>query len=499
MLRGAAGDARHRRPVRLRMVGAMQQAQAQIDISRRLTVADRVALLQQGGEVGGEGLFAHIARRQHHPGKAGMGAKPRHAAARLGDAVIRIQRVQRPQQGMGRRQRAGRWRIKQRKRGRCRPPGRAVQREGGQLSLQNLRPVLQRQAAMQRLGPEPDCNTGFGSPGAAGALFRCRPADPLGGQPAQPGAGIKPRRAAKPAINDNPHARHGERCLGNRSCQHNFPAGRGRQRPVLLSRGQFAMQRQHLHIQPREAFGRAANLAPARQKGQHIARICPQRVADGIGHGLGQFPRISQFARAVGDGDGIGPPHALDHRRAQQRGKSRAIQRGAHRQQPQFRPQIALHIEAERDGDIGVEVALMRLVEEHRRHAIQPGVGLQAPHQQALGHHLHPHGGAGHTVEPGGQADALAQRLAQQFRHAPRGGAGGHAAWLQHQNFLPRSPGLIHQHQRHKGGFARTRGRDQHGRCAGAQRVEQRRQRLLHRQCGKDRHAAARGSNAPAA
>ena len=54
MLRGAAGDARHRGPVRLRVVGAMQQAETQIDIGRRLTVADRVALLQQGGEVGGE-------------------------------------------------------------------------------------------------------------------------------------------------------------------------------------------------------------------------------------------------------------------------------------------------------------------------------------------------------------------------------------------------------------------------------------------------------------
>ena len=54
-----------------------------------------------------------------------------------------------------------------------------------------------------------------------------------------------------------------------------------------------------------------------------------------------------------------------------QPGQPRAVGGRRHRQQPQFRPQHALQVEAQRQRQVGLQRALVHLVEDHRGDAIQ--------------------------------------------------------------------------------------------------------------------------------
>jgi hypothetical protein len=142
-----------------------------------------------------------------------------------------------------------------------------------------------------------------------------------------------------------------------------------RQGAVLLGGVQLAMQGEDVRIEAAQALGGAADLAPAGQEGQHVAGLARHHVADGAGHRLGQVARLQHVALRVLQADGVGAAQALDQRRVHQRGEGAAVQRGGHGQQPQLRPQPALEVEAQREAEIGVEVALMRLVEDHAGHA----------------------------------------------------------------------------------------------------------------------------------
>ena len=94
-----------------------------------------------------------------------------------------------------------------------------------------------------------------------------------------------------------------------------------------------------------------------------------------------------------------------------------------------------------RQREVGLQRALVHLVEDHAGHAVQAGIGLQAADQQALGDHLDAGGGGDGAVEPGAVADGVADRLAAQRRHARRRGAGGQPARLQHDDAAAAEPG----------------------------------------------------------
>ena len=474
----------------------MQQVEPQADIRRRFATANRIALLQQCGEVGGHGLLPLGLGRRQHARQPRMGAEPGHAPARRGDPPGAVQRIQLRQQRARRGHGAGGRRVQPGERVRRRPPGGEVEGEARQLLLQDRRPVLRRQAAVQRLRPQPDRNTRRGAAGAAGALLGGGLADPHGDEARQAGGGIEPRRPAEAAIDHDPHAGDGEGRLGDRGRQHHLAPRAGVERQVLLGRRHLAMQRADIGLDPGEPLGGAADLAPAGQEGEDIAFVRLQRNADRPGHRLRQVARVLDVARAVLDAHRVGAAEAGDGRGvrqrpiAHQRREGAAIQRRRHRQQPQLRPQRALQVEAEGERQVGVEVALMRLVEQHGGNAIQPGVGLQPAHQQPLGHHLHPGAVGDGAVEPRGEADGAARGgLADQLGHPPRRGPGGDAAGFEDQDLPPRRPGLVLQDQRDQRGLAGARRGDEQGVGAVAQRRGQRRQRLNDGQIGE--HAAA--------
>ena len=133
--------------------------------------------------------------------------------------------------------------------------------------------------------------------------------------------------------------------------------------------------------------------------------------------------------------DRIGAAFGGDERRiAHQRGDGCGIERGRHHQKLQILAQGGADFQGEGQTEIGVQAALVKLVEDHAAHTGQGGVGLDHSRQDAFGHHLDPGRGRDLGLAAYAVTDGLAHRLAQGLGHPLGGGAGGQTARLQHDN-----------------------------------------------------------------
>ena len=145
-----------------------------------------------------------------------------------------------------------------------------------------------------------------------------------------------------------------------------------------------------------------------------------------------------------------------------------------------------MQIKCKRKRQVSVQITFMRFIEENRGHTFKPGIGLQAAHQQTFGHHLNPCAVGELPIKARGKPNGAAGLvLPKQGRHAARGSTGSHTARFQHQDAPSSGPGFFHQRERHNGGLARARGRDQHGVGGVAKGSAQRRQRFGNGQFGE--------------
>ena len=145
--RGHPADARQGATVG-RGIAIGERGQPQADIRRRVGTAQRVALLQQRGEIGGQRCLGWRPGRQHHRRQAWMRAQSRHTAAGIGDAPRGVERAKLGQQRGRCGQRALRRRVEESQVGGRGAPGSAVEHQPRQLRLEDLRPVVGGQAAM---------------------------------------------------------------------------------------------------------------------------------------------------------------------------------------------------------------------------------------------------------------------------------------------------------------------------------------------------------------
>ncbi len=148
------------------------------------------------------------------------------------------------------------------------------------------------------------------------------------------------------AIDHDPDARDGQRCLGDRGGQDHTARLRRPQRAVLLGRRKIAVQRQDKRAATVQRGLGAADFRHAREESEDVAVMLRQRGSDGAGDGVRQVADMGNVARLVLDGDREHPTGAFDDLRIHQPGQAGAIGRGRHRQQAQIRPQHALQIEA---------------------------------------------------------------------------------------------------------------------------------------------------------
>ncbi len=136
-----------------------------------------------------------------------------------------------------------------------------------------------RRVRVLELAPQPVGDARLGTPGPPGALVGRRPARRHRGQPAHPGALVEARHPGQAGVDDDAHAGHRERRLGDVGGQHHPPAaGRRRgQRGVLLGQRQRAGERVDVDRRPRwlrRAVGRpgGSHRSPAGTRARRRSR-----------------------------------------------------------------------------------------------------------------------------------------------------------------------------------------------------------------------------------
>ncbi|MNM67038.1 hypothetical protein D3C81_785550 [compost metagenome] len=214
-----------------------------------------------------------------------------------------------------------------------------------------------------------------------------------------------------------------------------------------------------------------ANFRLTRQEHQDTARL----VSDGLQHRI-DHPRLDELARlerpAPPHIDRVHAPFAADHRGIVEQARQTLALKGRRHQQDLQRRLVTQQlatIEAQGQGQVGIEAALVELVEDQQAHTVQGRVGLQTTGENPFGNHLDPRVRADLAVQPNAITDRLPDLLAQlagqplgcrPCRQAPR---------FEHEDALPGQPRLIKQRQRHTGGLAGAGGRFEHRFVAQAQ------------------------------
>ncbi len=366
-----------------------------------------------------------------------------------------VERVEAAQQVARRRERRRRRRVEPVQRARVRAPDRELERERREIGRRDLGRRVRRERALRALGPDPIADAGSGAARAAGALLGRRARDPLRLEAAHARAGIEHAAPLEARIDDGAHAVDREARLGDVGREHDLAAAaaRGLKRRVLLGRRQLAVERQNVDVRAElrlaESRLHAADLGRAGQEHEQIAGRLRERAQhdardDRVRRLLAGRARAGQRGQALADVADLDRMHArgvLDDWSAAEQPRDRgAVEGGRHREDAQRRRDVPLRIESERETDVGVEAALVELVEDHGRDAAERGVALQHPREHAFGHDLEPCLCAHARLEPHPVADGGAGPLAERRRH-PRGDrARRETAWLEQHDLLRRAP-----------------------------------------------------------
>ena len=328
-------------------------------------------------------------------------------------------------------------------------------------------------------------------PGAAPALIGGGTGHAHGLKPRHAHIRLEPRNSRQTAVNDHAHALDGDRRLGDGGREHHLALALGRrpQRKILrlhvhraVKRGQHGRWIADTLLQP---FLHAPDLALARQERQDRTGFRAQGTHDRVRH-----PVLDARARVAAEVARLDRERAAfagdDGSIAQKPRHPRAIQRRRHRQDAQVLPQPGLAVERQGKPQIGIERALVELVEQHRADAGKLGIVKDHAGKDALGDDLDARPRPRFRDHPRAQADPLPDGLGQGVRHALRGCPRGNAARFQHQDLGGAEPAFVHQREGHARRLASARRGHEHGRCARGQGVAQFVQGGVNRErCGK--------------
>ena len=453
--------------------------------------AAETALGQQGGDLRRQqrlppGCAAHDHVRQ--PGRQ------RQAGERLavgGQGALPVQRLQPDQQRPRLVEGRGGRRIEEGQAGRVTgAPAGQVERQARQIRLKNLRPAERNQGPGLGLLPQAVADARLGAAGAAPALVSGGAGDPHRLQPGQTAGRVEARHARLAGVDDHPHALDGQAGFRDGGGQHHLATAcpRRADRAVLLRGVKRAVQRSEVDVRPPHPFGQpvagAQDLALPRQEHQQTAGLLCQRLFDGPADLF--LKPVRGITAEVAGFDGEGPALTFDHRRvAEQAGDRRAVERRRHHEDPQILAQQGLAVARQGQTEVGVEAALVEFVEQHRRHAVEAGIVLDHPGEDALGDHLDTRAGRDLRLQPDTEADRLPDRLAQGRGHARRRRPGRQPAGLQDDQPAAADPGLVPEEQGNARGLAGARRGDQHGAGPLGQSFAQTGQDFLNRQhCG---------------
>ena len=301
-------------------------------------------------------------------------------------------------------------------------PRRKLQRERGQVGDLDLGFGVGSQRRVHGPAPEPVRGAGREPPRPTGALLCLGDGHREGDEAAHAAAGIQAGGPAQAGVDHHGDPLDGQARLRDGGRQHHLATSRGRggDGRVLRNRRHRPVERAHVDARPEVAQGplRPPDLGGAGQEHEHVAVVGGQRSADGGGdHRLCRAPSVRP-GRGVDvhdlhrEGSALGAHDGC----VEQRRHRGDVEGGGHDDDAQVGAERVDHLEGQGEPEVGVEAALVELVEDHGGDARQLGVALEAPGQHALGDHLD--AGARPTPSCPG---ACASRP---VRQAPRRGAG---------------------------------------------------------------------------
>ncbi len=375
-------DARDGAPCDAVFLRAGESAEPQREIGA--AASQDVAVRQQSGELGGlrPGQFQHV-------GETGMERQRGEAAAVICDPAVlerteaRKERLRLGERTLGRR-------GQERQAG---PVGRApegeLEGEAGEVGGLDLRRRPGGKRAV--LAPRPELPGGAGSDaaGAAGALGGLGAGDAFGDQPGHAGAGIEAGAAGAAAVDDDPHVLDGERGLGDGGGEDELAPRAGADRRLLRGEGHGAVERADVETGQVETGRDAPDLALAGEEGQKAALLRGGGAGDQFGHRVVEAAARGERTVEPARLDRMGAAFAGDDgRTAEQRRDRLRVEGGGHDDEGEVGTQRGADLERQREAQIGVERALVELVEDHAADAVELGVGLQAAGEDAFGDDL---------------------------------------------------------------------------------------------------------------
>ncbi len=356
--------------------------------------------------------------------------------------------------------------------------------EGGEVGLEDLCTGARWQRRVLVFRPEPVADARCHAPGAARPLRGrgLRHADRR--QARHPGTRIEAGHARETGVHHRAHPLDRQAGLRDRRGEHHLPGsgGRGRERLVLHRLPHGTEQRVHpcLAWQVVQEPSRSADLGGARQEDEHVARFAGQRVANRARrHALGG---LAGTGRLPADLHRIRPPLAGDHRRIVEQGGDRgAVECGRHHEQPEVGAQERARLQHEGEAEVGVQRALVELIEDDESVCLERGIVLDKPRQHSFRHHLDARARRHAGVEPHAVSDSGADRLRQHRGHPLCRCARGQTPRLQQRDSAAGEPGLVQQSERYVRSLSSPGRSRQHRSAIRVQHTAQLRERGVHR------------------
>ena len=177
----------------------------------------------------------------------------------------------------------------------------------------------------------------------------------------------------------------------------------------------------------------ALDLPGARKEDEQVTALLSERPEHGRLH-CQEWIRRGAFR--VADLDGKAAALGGDNGRpAQQPRRGLGVQGGGHDEDAQVRAQGGRGVQGQGQPQVGLEAALVELVEDEESDPIEARIPLDAPGEDALGDHLDAGAGSDAPLESDLVADGLSPRGSpSEGRHAGGGHARSRTARLQHQD-----------------------------------------------------------------
>ena len=301
-----------------------------------------------------------------------------------------------------------------------------------------LRPATQHGARTQPSGP------------SRPLLGRC-PAHRDRGQRGQTATVVGARLAREPGVHHDPYPGHRQRRLGDRG-RDDHPSTRAlTQHTILLGAGQTSVQGVHGRVHAGKATQGRLDLRDPRHEDQDVALVLDQRTSYGRGDvvmedrgdpavvGTAQprwqrAPDRKNWMQCTGDADHRSAPGTVGPIRivgpTEKRSRPLGFDGGRHCHQGQVLAQVGPDVDQQRQGQVGIEVALVHFVEHDGPDAGQLGIVLDPPQQQAGRDHLDARTSTGAPLSAYGVSDRLPDRFAQQMRQPTGSSAGCYATGL---------------------------------------------------------------------